>query len=203
MGAHEEPFTGPELPADLSDPVFRTVRRGYDPEEVRAYVQRVVDVVRNLRSPSGQEAAEPQEAGSTREAEAASVTHDPYEGVSAYVTSLLRGLDHDVERLRTQASAEAEQTRAEARLEAQMELVKVRLDADRIRSETLALRSSKLEELRTIRDHMVSSLRELEAALEVEPAEETVVVLDDTADEAPAVDGSLTDRTEGRSDPAI
>lgn len=186
MATPEAPVTEPEvLVKGLSDPVFRTVRRGYDPGEVRAYVDRVADVVHDLESRLGQEAADPQEARRGRDVALVGASPDPYDGVSAHVADLLRGFDHDVERLRVKADTDAERIRTEARVQGQMELVKARLEADRIRTEVLALRSSKMSELRTVRDHLVSSLKDLDTTLEAAPSEDHVVVLGEAGDRSP------------------
>lgn len=174
----------------LSDPVFRTVRRGYDPEEVRAHLQRVAAVIEDLESRSKQTPAGPQ--GGTPQARSGGdhPSADPYERVSTHVAALLRGFDHDVEKLRVKASAEAERLRKEARVEAQMELVKARLEADRIRTEAGAFRSSKMSELRTVREHLASSLTDLDRALEAAPSQDDVVVLGEAGDPGAAGAGS-------------
>lgn len=169
----------------LTEPAFRTVRRGFDPEEVRAHLDRVANEVRDLESRLRQREADLQQARGERDTAGDVATPDPYNGVSTHVADLLRGFDHDVERLRVKSAAEAERIQTEARVQAQMELVKARLEADRIRTEVLALRSSKFDELRTMRDHLESSLKELETALENEPSEDHVVVLGEVADRAP------------------
>ena len=128
---------------------------------------------------------------------------DPYNSVSAHVADLLRGFDHDVERLRVKAAAEAERVQMEARVQGQMELVKARLEAERIRREVLELRSSKFSELRTVRDHLVSSLTELETALENEPSGDHVVVLGEAGDRAPEGAEGPAVRTETRAELAV
>lgn len=94
-----------------------------------------------------------------------------------HVAGLLRDLDQHVANVREEADAEAH----------------------RIRSEALAFRSSTLEDVRAMRDHMASSLRELEIALEVEHAPKAVVTLPEIAHDttwagAPA-EGTATDPT--------
>lgn len=178
MATQQAPATGSQAPAtDLTDPVFRRVLRGYDPKEVRAHLARVAGVVRDLESRLGQKAAGSQTAQPERDLPQGGAPADPYAAVSAHVADLLRGFDHDVERLRVKANTEAERVRTEARVQAQMELVNARLKADRLRSEVEALRSSKMDELRTMRDHLARSLKELEMAVEGERSEDHVVVL--------------------------
>jgi len=174
-----------------SEPVFRTVRRGYDPQEVRAYLDRISGQIRDLESRLQQREADLQEArGKGGTAEDAS--SDPLAPVSAHIGDLLRGFSLDIERLRAKAAAKAEQTEREARVQAQMELIKARIEAERIRTgaerirtEAHALRSSTLSELRTVRDHLVSSLNELETPLAIGSSEDHVVVLGEAGDLTP------------------
>jgi len=140
----------------------------------------------DLASRSEPKAAGSQAARPERDVPGGGAPADPYDAVSAHVADLLRGFDHDVERLRVRANTEAERTRTEARVQAQMELVNARLKADRLRSEVEALRSSKMDELRTMRDHLARSLKELEMAVEGGRSEGHVVVLGEADDSDPA-----------------
>lgn len=197
MATENPTFTG------FSEPVFETVRRGFDPEQVRAHLDRVASQVRDVESRLRQQERDLQEARRERDMARAVTIPDPYTSVSAHVADLLRGFDQDVERLRARADAEAERIRAEARVQAEMELGEARLEADQIRTEVLALRSSKLSELRVMRDHLVSSLKELETALEIEPSEGHVMVLGGAGDQAPVGNEAPSVRAETRSELAM
>ena len=180
MATAEASFTA------FSEPSFRTVRRGLDPEEVRAHLDRVAAYVRDLESQLQRQVTHP------------GAPPAPFGGVSAYIVELLRSFDEDVKRLRARTFAEAERTQAEARVEAQMELVKARFEADRIRRGAAGLRSSTLGDLRTVRERLASSLQELEAALPQDGSEDRVVLLGEAEDPAPDTTEERSARVETR-----
>lgn len=163
-------------PAGPSEPEFRKVLRGWDPEDVRTHLGIVASEIRDLQSKIQTLEAELEDARAERD-RANAVIADPYSSASGHVAGLLRDLDQHVANVREEADAEAH----------------------RIRSEALAFRSSTLEDLRAMRDHMASSLKELEIALEVEQAPKAVVTLPEIAHDttwagAPA-EGTATDPT--------
>ncbi len=147
-------------------PEFQKVLRGWDPEEVREHLDMVHSRVRALEERIRTLDAELEEARRERDGAKAAMT-DPYAGVSGHVADLMRNLDEHVASVRATADAEAARTR----------------------SEVLALRSSMLDDLRAIRRHMASSLKELDAALEVDvaPVPNDVAALPEVGDRAPAV----------------
>lgn len=143
-----------------ADPVFRTVKRGFDPEQVLDYLRGLGERVQGLEGQLGQAHRELSEARRQ-----ASEPSDPYAGVSAHVTALLRGFDEEVDRARTKAEADAGRIQAEAKARADLELEQARGEAERIRVEQERLRDASSEGLRSMRDHMARSLLEIEAAL--------------------------------------
>jgi DivIVA domain-containing protein len=190
----------------IREPMFRTVKRGYDPTEVLEYLGRVADRVEALESRGGQLESELLEARrqSDKVLQDQSLTSsDPYEAVSTRVADLVRTFDHDVDKLRVEAEAEVDRMLAEARIEAE----RIRLDsqskadeaharaeralrdagtkADEVLSALGSRREALLGELRAMRLRMLDSVRGLETMIE-EAASDGVLVLEDSArDEAP------------------
>jgi DivIVA domain-containing protein len=113
---------GPPLADDLYNPEFAVVLRGYDPEEVRAYVQNVathIDALqRQLRDARDQIEAGRRQYMAAKEA--------AYKQLATHMADLLHTADLEAERLRREGSDEAEQVKSEAeRIAAQ-----TRRDAD-------------------------------------------------------------------------
>jgi cell division septum initiation protein DivIVA len=113
----------------LNMPTFATVRRGYDPDQVLEYVTRLTDHVDTLET----EVRRLQTELSQRDV-APGGQADQYEGVGARVADLMRTFDQDVEKLRTDAEAEAARIVAEAKSEAD----RIHQGAERSRGEVAA-----------------------------------------------------------------
>ena len=139
-------WTAPS-PAPTSEAIrtatFRTVRKGFDPKEVGAYLTRVSREVEGLqRRLRLLEAATPgarlvpppapvpaQTAQPTPSARA--TRDDAYEGAASTIADLMRRFDEDVRSLKREAQTEAERS-----------LTAARADADRIRQEATKLRQT-------------------------------------------------------------
>lgn len=139
-------------------PRFKTVRRGFDPDEVMRYLYAVEARIEQLNSES----------------------HKDAQGVRPDVADLVRTFDH-VERLRREAAeqmvAEAEAEAERIRVDTQFETEKVRADArrtlrdaqmeaDGILSELEFRREAVLGDLRAIRADMLEAASDLEAIIE-------------------------------------
>jgi DivIVA domain-containing protein len=182
----------------MTSPEFATVRRGYDPSQVLAYLRLVADRVQTLEVRGRQLGYELDEAHRQRDEALASSTagSDPYEAMSARLADLMRSFDADVERLRGKAQAEAdrivteakaegdrarveaESVEREARVNAERLVREAREEADRITSDLTALRTTVMDKFRVMRDRMLPFAQELEAVLEEEPSERVVVLED-------------------------
>ena len=191
MAFSETPIT------EVSTPLFREVRHGFDKEQVRAHLARLANQIQDLESRLRQKDAELQEARREAEKAAAAAVPSLEAGVSTRIADLLRNFDQEVARFRDDAQSEAERIKTDAHAQAEKELEEARLEADRLRSEAdqmrsevLELRSSMLGELGTVRDHLLNSLTELQMALKSgspnEASEDSIVVLPEAADQAPA-----------------
>jgi hypothetical protein len=171
------PTDEPSMPSP-SEPVFTTVRRGFDPEQVTAYLRQLGERVQGLEVQLRQAQRDLEEARN----------RDPIAGASAHVADLIRGFDEEVERARAKAEADAGRIQAESRTKAELEVRQAREEADRIRADLESVRASTSTGLQTMREHMANSLREIEAALGA-PSTGPVMVLDD-ADEEPTATGA-------------
>jgi DivIVA domain-containing protein len=122
MSTTDVDLLGPPLADDLYNPEFAVVLRGYDPEEVRAYVQNVathIDALqRQLRDARDQIEAGRRQYMAAKEA--------AYKQLATHMADLLHTADLEAERLRREGSDEADRVRSEAeRIAAQ-----TRRDAD-------------------------------------------------------------------------
>lgn len=181
-----------------TEPVFETVRRGFDPDQVLGYLKRVGDRIRQLESQLHQAEADLQEARQERDRARTVAGQDPYVSASAHVADLMRTFDKEVERMRAEAQDDAERIRAEARAEverarreaglaeadarsqAEAMISEARAEADQVREDLAALHDATLRDLMVMRDHMVSSVREIDQLLRVQRSEEPVVLVDES-----------------------
>lgn len=164
---------------------FVTVRRGYDPDQVRDYLEQLADQVERM-------------AAMIREArlEAAAVSSparphvDPYQQLGERVASVIREADQTAERLRVEAQEESQsmlrearadadrirtdaQARAEeARAEAERTLREAREQADHAVAGLASRRDNLVRQLAQMRERLLGAARELETAIELPPAGE-------------------------------
>jgi DivIVA domain-containing protein len=120
---------------------FVTIRRGYDPDQVRAYLEQLADQMELMRVLLRDAQAEAETALRT----ISQPRQDPYERLGERVASVIREADHVAETIRGEAHRDAEQVTREARA-----------DADRIRTDA----QSKGEEARARADAAVRTARE-------------------------------------------
>ena len=118
---------------------FDTVRRGFAPDQVAAYLKRVATSVLSLEARLEETRSElletRRERDSARAALDASGGPDPYESVSERVTGLVRSFDHQVGGLLRDAEVEAERVLSEVRTEADRILAEARDEAERLVAE--------------------------------------------------------------------
>jgi DivIVA domain-containing protein len=161
---------------------FATVRRGYDPQQVRMYLTSIAEQVETLerelsevrleadaaeaRWQSAPEPATKAEATATAEpaataTPAAEPTSDPYEALSKRFAHLIELTDQEASRTIDDARREAERTLEEARAEADRIRVDAQGHAEQARQEGADL----LERARVESDRVLSGLDERRAAL--------------------------------------
>jgi cell division initiation protein len=147
---------------------FATVRRGYDPEQVRTYLVTLAARVDSL------ERALADAQGRLRDAEAAPATlatpeEDPYEQISRRFASVLESADSEAERVVEQARSEAErikeeaQARAEeARIASSQALVDAREESERMLATLAERRQAMLAQLQEMQSHLLVMTHDLE-----------------------------------------
>ena len=123
-------------------PSFDTVRRGYAPDQVAEYLQRVTTLVLSLEARLSEMTSElletKRERDEARAALEASAAQDPNDGASDRVTELVRTFDHEVSVLLRDAEIEAERVRSDVRMEADRILAFAREEAKRVIGEANA-----------------------------------------------------------------
>ncbi|HJY31994.1 MAG TPA: DivIVA domain-containing protein [Actinomycetota bacterium] len=120
---------------------FVTIRRGYDPDQVRAYLGQLADQIELMRILLRDAQAEAETARRTP----TQPRQDPYQLLGERVASVLREADHVAETITSEAHRNADDVTREARA-----------DADRIRTDAQA----KAEEARSRAEHAVRTARE-------------------------------------------
>jgi DivIVA domain-containing protein len=120
---------------------FVTIRRGYDPEQVRGYLEQLADQIELMRVLL----REAQQEARTATRTSAQPHEDPYEKLAQRVSSVIREADQAAETIRGEAATDAERLTREARAA-----------ADRIRTEAQA----KAEQARALADRAVRTARE-------------------------------------------
>lgn len=163
---------------------FATVRRGYDPAQVRSYLAlvsnhvdalerslidargRVVELEAELKA--AEEAAE-----AARAVVAPPPSTDPYEELSKRFASMLVTADseatHVVEQARTEAEhikAEAKARAEEARMRSSQSLIAAQAESDRMLASLAERRADMLNQLHEMQSRLLSVAEDLEVAIE-------------------------------------
>jgi DivIVA domain-containing protein len=157
--AFEEGFpmsaTNLDLPVLISPDQIRrrefvTIRRGYDPDQVRGYMEQLADQVELMQSLL-REAR--QEAETAIRATKQPGT-DPYEELARRVSGVIREADTTAEQIREGAREDAERVTREARADAD----RIRTDAQSQAEETRASDEAAATEARAVADRTIVGL---------------------------------------------
>lgn len=189
---------------------FATIRRGYDPDQVRDFllaigdsVETLEDDLRKAKSSTGPLAAQAPAAGT--EPRPPTPDSDPYEALGKRFAGLLAGADKEAQRLVTEAKAESTRVLTEARSEAERIRVNAQTRAEEARAESLELlekaraeaeraltglssrREALLDQLQTMQTRLLSAADDLAAVIEKpEEAARAGAVSAKTAPKSPA-----------------
>jgi DivIVA domain-containing protein len=195
MSTWESVTLSPDDVASMSEPTFKKAWRGYDPEEVSAHLKRLMSRIRVLEHNAAEFESELEQLreADTGNAEGAA-SDESYETLAQRLAVVLQAFDEDMQRLRTEAQAEADETveaaRAEAdriRVDAQANAEAIRAEAERAAKEAReqadqllsgleSRRSTMLVEIRALKDRMLEAARAIvPAASEIDD----VVVVED------------------------
>jgi DivIVA domain-containing protein len=156
---------------------FATIRRGYDPDQVRDYLTAVAHQVENLEKEArelrlkGAEATSAPVAAKTEEPAAAPAA-DPYEELGKRFAGLIGSADAEAHKILEEAKAEASRLLEEARTETD----RIRVDAQSHAEEARqagkeALEKAKLEAQRMLaglanrRENLVTQLQQMQSKL--------------------------------------
>jgi DivIVA domain-containing protein len=168
---------------------FATIRRGYDPEQVRGFLLAVADGVKTLEDElrSARSVARPaatQVVKAAGEPTPAAPGPDPYEALGQRFAGLLGDADKEAQRLvaeskaestriLTEARGEAERIRAnaqtradDARAESLQLLEKARTEAERALTGLSSRREALLDQLQTMQSRLLSAADDLAAVIE-------------------------------------
>ena len=148
---------------------FATVRRGYDPQQVRAYLTSIANQVGTLErelsqlrlevgsaAARGQMAERSQPRGCGAGSRARRIRDDPYDALSKRFATLIEMADQEAERILENARSESEHTLDEARTEAD----RIRVDAQARAEEARQEGTEVLERAATKRNACSTGLAE-------------------------------------------
>jgi cell division septum initiation protein DivIVA len=194
--AAEQPNVDPSVDARLiREPLFATVKRGYEPRQVLDYLSEVADQVEALQAQIRELESELSTARNQQPSEAVApmAEEDPYDGLAAHLAEVMRAFDQDVDRLQEEKKAEAERLLAEARVRSEGILADARARADgiladarRVVSGLASRRDALLDDLRTIREHVLGATSDLDEVIKEAASGEQVVVVENAMDGEPA-----------------
>jgi DivIVA domain-containing protein len=202
---------------------FATVRRGYDPQQVRMYLTSIAQQVETLEHELSQLRLETDAAAARRqsmpEPAQAAPARDPYETLAKRFASLIEVADQEAARTIDDARTEATRTIDEARSEADRIKVdaqahaeaarqegadlleRARIESDRILSSLAERREELVGHLQEMRSKLIDVTDSLAGSLEVAAAggseDEGAAPLDD---DAPATADAATDPVDPRYD---
>ena len=181
---------------------FATVRRGYDPQQVRTYLTSIAEQVGTLERELAQFRLESEAAAATPQpsAPAPAPAEDPYDALSKRFASLIEMADQEAERILSDARTEAKMAVDEARSEAD----RIRVDAQAHAEEARQEGTDLLERAKVESDRLLSGLAERRRTL-VEQLDEMRTKLLAVADELAApieAAGRMDTEEEGAVDAA-
>jgi cell division initiation protein len=154
---------------------FATVRRGYDPEQVRAYLTALAAHVESLERALADARAR------VSHLESAPPVPDAYEELSKRFAGLLATADAQAGQVVDQARAEAERIKAEAqaraeevRIRSSRSLIAAQEESDRMLENLAQRREAMLQQLHDMQSRLLSVADDLEVAIQPPaPAEAT------------------------------
>jgi len=142
---------------------FATVRRGYDPQQVRNYLTSIAEQVGTLERELAQIRLESETAAAmpTASVPTPAPTEDPYDALSKRFASLLEMADQEAERILSDARTEARTAVEEARSEAD----RIRVDAQANAEQARATSAAELAKAREEADRVLGGLEQRRESL--------------------------------------
>jgi DivIVA domain-containing protein len=163
---------------------FVTIRRGYDPDQVRGYLEQLADQIELMRVLLRDAQAEAQSALRTT----AQPRRDPYQQLGERVASVIREADQVAETIKTEAHRDAELVTRDARAEAdrvrtdaqakaedahsqaETAVRAAREEADRTIAGLSTRRDALVDQLASMQERLIGVARDLESAMDVQVA---------------------------------
>jgi DivIVA domain-containing protein len=144
---------------------FASVRRGYDPDQVRDFLSQIAEQLKTLESQLAEaklklEAAEPEPAP------AAEPQEDPYERVAQRFKELMASADQEAERIVAEAGAKSEQMLESARAEADRIKVDAQARAEEARQQGSEILAKAQEESDRVLSGLAARRRDLARQIE-------------------------------------
>jgi DivIVA domain-containing protein len=188
---------------------FATIRRGYDPDQVRDYLQQIATQVETLEAALREARLELASADRVVTVTEPEPQEDPYEKLAKRIAELIRAADTEADRIVTDAKAEATRSVSEARSDADRirvdaqaraeearqsgneVLENARIEAERVLSGLSARRETLVTQLQAMQEKLLGVAADLENAID-EHDERTA---------GPARTGSERRGPHGSSDP--
>ena len=189
---------------------FVTIRRGYDPDQVRAYLGQLADQIELMRVLLREAQAE------TAARANAQPRPDPYRQLGERVASVIREADHvaeiirsdahrDAERLSRDARADADRIRTDAqskaedaRARADAAVRSAREEADRTIAGLATRRDALVEQLASMQERLIGVAKDLESAMDLRLTLPDVASIAEVLGESTELNGSNDER--GASD---
>jgi DivIVA domain-containing protein len=190
---------------------FVTIRRGYDPDQVRGYLEQLADQIELMRVLLRDAQAEAQSALRTT----AQPRRDPYQQLGERVASVIREADQVAETIKTEAHRDAElvtrdaraeadrirtdaQAKAEdARSQAETAVRAAREEADRTIAGLSTRRDALVDQLASMQERLIGVARDLESAMDVQVAIPDFASIKDLRLEPDELEGSMQDQDTG------
>ena len=150
---------------------FATVRRGYDPEQVRAYLTALAVHVESLERALADARAR------VTQLQSAPPAPDAYEELSKRFAGVLATADAQAEQVVDQARADAERIKAEAqaraeevRIRSSRSLIAAQEESDRMLENLAQRREAMLRQLHDMQSRLLSVADDLEVAIQPAPS---------------------------------
>ena len=190
---------------------FVTIRRGYDPDQVRGYLEQLADQIELMRVLLRDAQAEAQSALRTT----AQPRRDPYQQLGERVASVIREADQVAETIKTEAHRDAELVTRDARAEAdrvrtdaqakaedaqsqaETALRAAREEADRTIAGLSTRRDALVDQLASMQERLIGVARDLESAMDVQVAIPDFASIKDLRLEPDELEGSMQDQDTG------
>jgi DivIVA domain-containing protein len=217
MSTWESVKLSPEDIGSIPEPKFSTIWRGYDPDEVKAYLKRLAGRMHVLEHNASELESELEQARKQKgSAPDEAARGEAFEKIAHDLADLLRSFDEDMRKMRTEGKAEADRIVAEAkaeadriRVDAQTNAEEVRTEAERAAKEARAKadellsglesrRSSLLVEMRALKDRMLDAAKKMTPATDAEHPADGIVVEDEGVSVSETTGGEPESLSRGR-----